>query len=200
MGIKKGVDATASCDQKERAFPDVTELTRNVGFLLGRARLSLSSRTNKRLMANLGVSSAQANVLFLIGTNRSASMKAIALGSGMDMASTSRLVTVLEERGLITRVRSDSDRRVLELQLTRSGREVAVQFPKILHEVVDSALTTFAEDRKAALREMLEEMIVNCVDGRREAHVVVAAKANPLSSSERWLHSLESLTRQNEDK
>ncbi|RFU45466.1 MarR family winged helix-turn-helix transcriptional regulator [Paraburkholderia sp. DHOC27] len=148
--------------------PDATRLTRNVGFLLGRARLRLSTLTNRKLGNELGISNVQAILLFMVATGEAASMKALAQSSGMDMASTSRTVATLEARGLIERVRASSDRRVTRLQLTVSGRLLAERFPTILDEVVDTALQSFDAVRKHALRDMLEDLILGLKDSERE--------------------------------
>ena len=166
MNMRHDVNDVSDCVAK--AAPDATQLTRNISYLLGRARLRLSTLANKKLINELGITNVQASLLFMVSTGEAASMKALAQSSGMDMASTSRMIAMLEARGLITRIRSNSDRRVIGLQLTTAGRALACRFPQILDEIVDSALPSFDDVRKRALRDMLEDLIVSLRDIERK--------------------------------
>jgi len=117
---------------------------------------------DKQLLKQLGITHVQATLLFLISTGESASLKTLAQSSGTEMARTSRLLTLLEERGLVTRVRSGSDRRVTELRLTDAGYALANRMPMILRDGANLALSTFDEAQRELLADMLSDLIGNC--------------------------------------
>ena len=118
MNVENESGSGAVSAQEDTAKPNVAMMTRNIGHLLRLARLRLANLMDKQLLKQLGITNVQATLLFLISTGESASLKTLAQSSGIEMARTSRLLTLLEERGMVTRVRSGSDRRVTELQLT----------------------------------------------------------------------------------
>ena len=162
MNVENETGSGAVSGHGDRTKPNVAILTRNIGHLLRLARLRLSNLMDRQLLKQLGVTNVQATLLFLLSTGESASLKTLAQSSGTEMARTSRLLTTLEERGLVTRVRSGSDRRVTELQLTDAGYFLASQLPMILREAADLALSTFDEAKRELLVEMLSGLIGNC--------------------------------------
>jgi DNA-binding MarR family transcriptional regulator len=147
--------------QEDTAKPNVAMMTRNIGHLLRLARLRL---------ANL--------------------MDTLAQSSGTEMARTSRLLTLLEERGLVVRIRSGSDRRVTELQLTDAGSSLASRLPMILRDVADLALSTFDETNRALLVDMLSDLIGNCemIEHQSAGRPSESDRMNP---QEYWKDSLD---------
>jgi DNA-binding MarR family transcriptional regulator len=162
MHVEKDAGSGVVCGQGNRTKPDIAALTRNIGHLLPLARLRLATLMDKQLLKQLGVTNAQATLLFLISKGESASLKTLAQSSGMEMARTSRLISLLEERGLIARVRSHTDRRVTALQLTDAGHVLASRLPMIFREVADLALSSFDEAKRGVLLDMLADLIGNC--------------------------------------
>jgi len=71
-----------------------------------------------------GLSMAQFRSLLYIARHADAALRDLSGHLGLTAPSTSKLVDVLEERSLVTRGPSGSDRRRLTLSLTASGRRV----------------------------------------------------------------------------
>jgi DNA-binding MarR family transcriptional regulator len=142
------------------------------------------------LLKQLGITNVQATLLFLISTGESASLKTLAQSSGIEMARTSRLLTLLEERGMVTRVRSGSDRRVTELQLTDAGSSLARRLPMILREVADLALSTFDAANRELLVEMLSDLIGNCEVIEHQS-AGRPSEGDRMNAEECWKDSLE---------
>lgn len=75
-----------------------------------------------------------------------------------DAGAMTRIISDLEDKGLITRERSRADRRVVYLQLTAPGREVARGVPPVLHEVMEANLACLARPERQLLTGLLRRV------------------------------------------
>ena len=75
-----------------------------------------------------------------------------------DSGALTRVIDQLEERGLLARQRSREDRRVVELQLTRAGRETVESLIPITVRCLNAALDIFTRDEVATLKDLLTRM------------------------------------------
>ena len=73
----------------------------------------------------------------------------------IDTGAMTRLLDRLERKGLCQRVRSQSDRRVVHIELTPAGVAVAERVPHILCEVYNQVLAGFSPQEWAQLRALL---------------------------------------------
>ena len=73
----------------------------------------------------------------------------------IDTGAMTRLLDRLEKKGLCQRVRSQSDRRVVHIELTPAGVAVAERVPHILCEVYNQVLAGFSPQEWAQLRALL---------------------------------------------
>src|SRR4051812_30056279 len=115
----------------EQPVPEIANyvLCESVGYLLSRVRSTLWNNVTQLTMADLGITSAQASIIFMLASCRSLAAADLAREYGINESAVTRLIDRLEKRGLITRVRSEEDRRVVRLALTLEGRELAGQIP-----------------------------------------------------------------------
>jgi DNA-binding MarR family transcriptional regulator len=73
-----------------------------------------------------------------------------------DTGAVTRVIDQLAERGLLVRVRRDcGDRRKVELELTRAGREAVEQMIPIVVDKLNLALAEFSEAEFEELRRLL---------------------------------------------
>lgn len=79
----------------------------------------------------------------------------------IDAGAMTRLLDRLEGRGLLRRVRSDTDRRVVHLELTPEGRAVAAKVPQALSRVYNDALSDFTTEEWQQLQSYLRRIAVN---------------------------------------
>ena len=82
------------------------------------------------------------------------------------LASMSRMLDRLEEKELLRRERSESDRRVVHLHLTAKGKKVANKIWPIVVEGMHVHLDGFRKEELAQLNDFLGRMLVN---GARDA-------------------------------
>jgi DNA-binding MarR family transcriptional regulator len=132
-----------------------------VGYLLGRAKSSISNLVSQRTMKEVGITSTQASMLFMIGSGRCELAAELARHYGIDASAVTRLIDRLEKRKLLSRVRSSEDRRAVRLQLTEQGYEIAARMPEIFCGVVDKALDGFTPEEVGFLKSMLRRILAN---------------------------------------
>jgi DNA-binding MarR family transcriptional regulator len=140
------------------------ELSESVGYLLSRVRSTLWNSVTQLTMADLGITSTQASIMFMLASGRSLAAADLAREYGIDASAVTRLIDRLEKRGLITRLRSEEDRRVVRLALTEEGRALAGQIPAIFTGVLDRLLSGFTPEEVGFLKSMLRRILLNSGD------------------------------------
>jgi len=122
------------------------ELDGLLGYRLRRAQGAMH-RDFMAAVASLDLTQKQAATLWLINSNPGVAQVAVATALGMDRATMMAIVDRLEERHLVIRQRSNTDRRRQELYLTPAGqsalRKAKARIAK--HEERFKALFTAAE-------------------------------------------------------
>jgi DNA-binding MarR family transcriptional regulator len=122
---------------------------------------TLSNLVTQRSMAELGITSQQGSILFMVASGKCLLAAELAREYGIDASAVTRLVDRLEKRGLLTRVRSNEDRRVVRLALTPEGHAIAAKMPAIFNGVLDSLLGGFTPEEVGFLKSMLRRVLVN---------------------------------------
>jgi DNA-binding MarR family transcriptional regulator len=140
------------------------ELSESVGYLLSRVRSTLWNLVTQHTMADLGITSTQASIMFMLASGRGLAAADLAREYGIDASAVTRLIDRLEKRGLITRVRSEEDRRVVRLALTDEGCALAGQIPAIFTMVLDKLLGGFTPEEVGFLKSMLRRILLNSGD------------------------------------
>ncbi len=79
----------------------------------------------------------------------------------LDTGAMTRLLDRLEAKGLCRRVRSLSDRRVVNIELTDEGRVAAEQVPHVLSRVQNEHLAGFSHDEWEQLKSYLRRILDN---------------------------------------
>ncbi|MAK61572.1 MAG: transcriptional regulator [Ponticaulis sp.] len=87
---------------------------------------------SKKLMRETGLTGPQLLVLEELQSQDRATPSSVAKAVHLSQATVTSIVDRLEKAGLILRVRSESDRRVIKLQLTTEGAAKAKSAPELL--------------------------------------------------------------------
>jgi DNA-binding MarR family transcriptional regulator len=145
----------------------------SVGYLLKSVMASISHQVDRRLIAH-DLTHAQWVPLFKLAHGECGTVAELARTLQSDPGAMTRALDRLEAKGLVARVRSSEDRRVVNLELTDAGREVAAVVPAVLAEVLNLHLAGFTEAEWLSLLSMLARMRANG-DALRAA----ATPANP---------------------
>lgn len=77
----------------------------------------------------------------------------------LSQATVTGILDRLAARGLVTRVRSESDRRRVMLTLTEEGRRVADSAPSALHERFAARLAALAPEGQMRIAEVLDQIV-----------------------------------------
>ncbi|AHV94512.1 marR family protein [Bordetella holmesii ATCC 51541] len=72
-----------------------------------------------------------------------------------------RTLDRLELKGLLRRMRSNEDRRVIKLELTDSGLAKARQIPTYIAKALNTHLRGFSPEEVLQLRHLLNRMLAN---------------------------------------
>ena len=142
----------------------------SVGFLMKQA-VELISRALDARMAEHSLTDAQWRPLLLLSRHPAGTATQIARWAGCDAGATTRMLDRLEDKGLLRRVRSTDDRRVLQLELTDEGQKAAAIVPYVIADVLNAHLAGLTRKEVDQLRELLRRVVTT---GRS-----VAAAASP---------------------
>ena len=145
----------------------------SAGYLMKSVMASISHQVDRRLVGH-DLTHAQWVPLFKLAHGECGTVAELARTLQSDPGAMTRALDRLEAKGLVARVRSSEDRRVVNLELTDAGREVAAVVPAVLAEVLNLHLAGFTEAEWRSLLSMLGRMRAN-----GEALRVAANPANP---------------------
>lgn len=108
----------------EFATTEMWTLDRFLTYRIARLNAALNAQATQLLAQGHGLSLGQWRIVVTIGKGGARSSRQLLEMTQMDPALISRLLRQLEEKGLLRTARSKTDRRVLDVALTRKGEEV----------------------------------------------------------------------------
>jgi len=85
----------------------------------------------------------------------------LARSCSLDAGAMTRLLDRLEAKGLVARVRSSEDRRVVNIELTPEGRATAKQIPAVLCKVQNAFLQGLSVAEWQQLKDLLRRILAN---------------------------------------
>jgi DNA-binding MarR family transcriptional regulator len=132
----------------------------SVGYLVKQLAQTVGKELDRR-MVDLGLTDAQWKPLLLLqqgGCTTAVDLSRIACH---DAGSVTRLLDRLEAKGLVQRVRSAEDRRVVNLELTEEGKKVAAQVPEIIAGLGNEVLKGFSRDEFDQFTNLLTRALAN---------------------------------------
>ena len=132
----------------------------SVGALMKAVMASITLQVDRRLVEH-DLTHAQWVPLFKLAHGECQTVAELARTLQSDPGAMTRALDRLEAKGLVARVRSSEDRRVVNLELTDAGREVAAVVPAVLAEVLNLHLAGFSKEEWRALLSMLKRMRAN---------------------------------------
>jgi len=121
----------------------------------------LMRREVDRRMVEHDLTDAQWKPLWMLKLGRASNAIELAREMDIDAGAVTRMLDRLEGKGLLERVRSEADRRVVHLRLTAAGEAVAKKVPFVLAAVNNDFLRGFTETEWKQLRRLLARMADN---------------------------------------
>lgn len=132
----------------------------SVAYLMRQALTAMRAEVERRLEPS-GLTNAQWVPLLMLHMGRASMVAELARECQLDTGGMTRLLDRLEAKGLVRRVRSSADRRVVNIELTAPGREAAKGIPAVLCGVQNAALDGFSDEEWQSLRQMLGRLLGN---------------------------------------
>ena len=132
----------------------------SVGYMIRQAQLALH-RTIDSKMAALDLTAMQWGPLLLIGHGKARTAADLSRCGGVETSTMTRMLDRLESKGLIIRKRSESDRRVIFLELTDEGKRLVSEVPNLLAESLNQHLCGFNQQELDTLKSLLKRFTVN---------------------------------------
>ena len=140
--------------------PDKYSAEESVGYLVRVLHQSLHRHIDLRMQPN-DLTAMQWGPLFLLAQGKGDTAALLAREAGTDAGAMTRMLDRLEAKGLIRRVRSAEDRRVVHLELTADGAHAATQIPQGLCGALNHHLQGFNQTELEQLKSLLRRMISN---------------------------------------
>lgn len=130
----------------------------SIGYLM-RQVVDLMGRSLDARMAQHGLTDAQWKPLLALAYCEGASASQMARKIACDNGATTRLIDRLEDKGLVRRERSESDRRAIHLHLTDDGRRAAQVVPYVIADVLNGFLADLTESEIEQLGSLLQRVL-----------------------------------------
>lgn len=132
----------------------------SVGYLMRRILHTFSLAVEHELEPS-GLTNAQWVPLLKLSTGCASTVAELARECQLDAGGMTRLLDRLETKGLVRRLRSSEDRRVVNLELTDQGREAAKHIPAILCGVQNAHMRGFTVEEWQLLKSLLSRILDN---------------------------------------
>lgn len=112
-----------------------------------------------RIAAQYDLSQATGYVLLNIDSEKGTPATSIAPMMGMKTNSLSRVLKNMEDAGLIFRKKSDADRRLVNIHLTKLGRDKKLISKKVVREFNDFIKKQLSEEKQKIFFEVMNEIV-----------------------------------------
>jgi DNA-binding MarR family transcriptional regulator len=137
------------------------------------------SQEIERQLAHTDLTNAQWIPLFKLYRCEASTVAELARVCHLDAGAMTRLLDRLEAKGLCRRVRSETDRRVVNIELTPAGTQAASDIPEILSGVQNAHLAGFSAEEFETLRSYLRRILHNAQSIAELAHDTPTPRADP---------------------
>jgi DNA-binding MarR family transcriptional regulator len=139
---------------------DTYDLDESVGHMVRVLIASMTRRIDEQMQVH-DLTAQQWKPLLMLRTGQADTAAGLARLNCSDNGAMTRMLDRLESKGLLRRVRSAQDRRIVHLELTKEGERVADQIPYGLSKVLNEHLKGFSKDEFKQLQSLLRRMIAN---------------------------------------
>jgi DNA-binding MarR family transcriptional regulator len=126
--------------------------------------LNIVAQEVERELEPSGLTNAQWVPLLKLYMGSASTVAELARECNLDAGGMTRLLDRLEGKGLLRRIRSSEDRRVVNLELTDEGREAARQIPAVLCGVQNAHMRGFTLEEWQLLKGLLRRILDNALE------------------------------------
>lgn len=134
-----------------------------LGLLLGRTAM-LKDRIIERHMEPYGITAAQFKVLIIMAQFDVDTPAELCRHLSLDSGSMTRMLDRLEHKNLLTRQRSEVDRRQVRLVLTQAGQVLANELPAIGADAMNQLAQAISPQELQSLEDILKKILLAAGD------------------------------------
>ncbi len=128
-------------------------------FLIGQARHRLMTRLDQAMIEAAGITAAQSGALYYLEKHDGCLLTELSRALGLDKSAITGLVDRLENKGLVERKPSSSDRRAIGLFLTGKGSDAIRQCLKVTREYNTAIMEGLSEEEIDTFSRILRKVI-----------------------------------------
>lgn len=147
---------------------------KSIGAMLSRVKAEMLAALDRELaadkrLASLEMSAAQYVIMANLAGPEAKSASDLCKGISYDAGAMTRMLDRLEAKGLIRRMRSAQDRRLMHLELTDEGRAAYPRMREMSMAVANRFLRGFTRAEARQLESLLARMLENTHEGTQRA-------------------------------
>ena len=147
---------------------------KSIGAMLSRVKAEMLAALDRELAADkrlapLEMSAAQYIIMANLAGPEPKSASDLCKGISYDAGAMTRMLDRLEAKGLIRRMRSAQDRRLMHLELTDEGRAAYPRMREMSMAVANRFLRGFTRAEARQLESLLARMLANAHEGAQRA-------------------------------
>ena len=135
------------------------ELDRFIPYLVNRLASRLSDELAGVYAARFGISIPEWRVIAHLSQHRNVSVREIHERAAMDKSKVSRATARLESIGLVEKKVNGADRRLVELRLTRKGRQVFEQIEPLALAYERDVLSVLSPEEARVFRGLIDKLL-----------------------------------------
>jgi len=140
--------------------PEAYEPHESAAYLMKRILACVTVEVDKAFEPR-GLTNAQWVPLFRLNRGDASTVAELARECQLDTGAMTRTLDRLEAKGLVTRERSSEDRRVVNIALTKEGRQAAKEIPAVLCKVQNAFLQGLSVSEWQQLKDLLARVLAN---------------------------------------
>jgi len=137
---------------------DQSWLADSIGYHLARARVTTAGIFTRAVGEPLDLRPVEFTILMLLSANDDVTQTQLSDLLAISAPNMTILLDRCERRGILVRVRSETDRRAQTLQLTASGRDLATRSHVIAQKMEREALAELSPGERLMLVELLQKV------------------------------------------
>ncbi|WP_322978483.1 MarR family winged helix-turn-helix transcriptional regulator [Pseudomonas sp. C11] len=120
----------------------------------------LKDRMIERHLVDHQVTAAQFKVVLLVSQQRASTPAELVRLLNLDSGAMTRMLDRLEQKGLLTRERSQADRRQVYLRLTEAGEALGVQVPQIAADATNELTGCLTRAELDEFQRLMKKMLM----------------------------------------
>ncbi len=148
----------------------LSDMYQRPGFLLRRAH-QISAAIFENTCTDVGLTQAQYGVLTVVSSQPGVDQSSLARALAFDKVTVLRVLRGLQERGLVAREVSDTNRRQMAVRLTPAGQRLFTKAQAPVHEAYARLMAPLSGGERKTLVELLQRMTDGLSDQARASFV-----------------------------